>query len=373
MRPIIILVLILIFISGCQEKTFSENNSLKINLNYEFSLPEKWENPLINKIDIHDSLLTGICTNLQGNCGGSSGSNSVEAYCSDNPYLDCAEGDSCYVNPESPVCGVSHAELGDCYCLGDGICHDNFGEPIASPDCETCINGETQSCNLPYVPGTCGECNVGLKTCINNQWGSCEQIVDPVEEICDNGQDDDCDCVPDYTEVDCLTHLECNDEQCVEFPGGGINQCSIDLDCVAEEQICGDNNIQTPNDDGLNEICDGIDLGGEDCTTQGFDFGTLDCLTDCTGFDTSGCYDGGYNICNINGECVEVPGQGFDQCSSNNDCLVGSECGNGLAQPYLLEECDGYDLNGESCFSFGYSGGSLSCNADCTFNQNNCY
>ena len=67
--------------------------------------------------------------------------------------------------------------------------------------------------------------------------------------------------------------------------------CSFDnsfCDYSATEE-CGDNIIQTPNDDGLNEICDGIDLGGEDCTTQGFDFGTLDCLTDCTGFDTGGC------------------------------------------------------------------------------------
>jgi hypothetical protein len=37
------------------------------------------------------------------------------------------------------------------------------------------------------------------------------------------------------------------------------------------------------------EICDGTDLGGETCQTQGFDSGILGCLTDCSGYDTSGC------------------------------------------------------------------------------------
>jgi hypothetical protein len=37
------------------------------------------------------------------------------------------------------------------------------------------------------------------------------------------------------------------------------------------------------------EVCDGADLKGQDCTTQGFAGGTLACNTDCDGFDTSGC------------------------------------------------------------------------------------
>ena len=80
-----------------------------------------------------------------------------------------------------------------------------------------------------------------------------------------------------------------------------------------------------------------------------------------------------HSICNVNGECVSVPGFGENQCSVNIDCLPESGCGDGIVQPYLLEECDGLDLNFESCISLGYFGGILSCNLDCTFNQDNCY
>jgi hypothetical protein len=311
MRLIIISVLILVFISGCQEKTFSENNFLKINLeeSYEFSLPEKWKNPVFNKLDrslceayisgecvleleqgYYESTCLGpdaqqlcssgrICQVTETNCdnSGPSGwecgcedliSDDVQVYCSDNPSLDCSsifltttcenalygncQNGNCFVDLDSWVCG-STAYYGDCYCFGDSICHNTLGEPVSSPDCEALEMHNV--CNL-------------------------------------NGE-------------------------CVEVEGQGSDQCSSDNDCeIIEEK---------------------------------------------------------YNICNINGECVEVEGQGSDQCSSDNDCFAGSDCGNGIVQPYLFEECDGSDLNGESCFSFGYSGGSLSCNGDCTFNQNNCY
>jgi hypothetical protein len=45
-------------------------------------------------------------------------------------------------------------------------------------------------------------------------------------------------------------------------------------------------------------------------------------------------------------------------------------CGNGVVN--TGEQCDGSNLNGESCISRGYAGGSLSCNANCTFNTSSC-
>jgi len=52
---------------------------------------------------------------------------------------------------------------------------------------------------------------------------------------------------------------------------------------------CGDEKIQSPNDDGINEACDGSDLAGQTCIGLGFDVGTLACKADCTAFDTSAC------------------------------------------------------------------------------------
>ncbi len=53
---------------------------------------------------------------------------------------------------------------------------------------------------------------------------------------------------------------------------------------------CGDGVI------GGDEVCDGDDLGGADCTSEGFAGGTLACLEDCSGFDTSSC-DAAGNAC----------------------------------------------------------------------------
>ncbi|MCP4845724.1 MAG: hypothetical protein GY901_11605, partial [Actinomycetia bacterium] len=48
---------------------------------------------------------------------------------------------------------------------------------------------------------------------------------------------------------------------------------------------CGDGVIDPP------EVCDGNNLGGETCVSQGFSGGTLACSGDCLSFDTSGCFD----------------------------------------------------------------------------------
>lgn len=45
-------------------------------------------------------------------------------------------------------------------------------------------------------------------------------------------------------------------------------------------------------------------------------------------------------------------------------------CGNNIKE--INEECDGPDLGGYSCVSFGYSGGTLTCNSNCTFNTSQC-
>ncbi len=48
----------------------------------------------------------------------------------------------------------------------------------------------------------------------------------------------------------------------------------------------------------------------------------------------------------------------------------GAVCGNGIQEG--SEQCDGSDLNGQTCQSQGYSGGTLACTASCTFNTSGC-
>lgn len=49
---------------------------------------------------------------------------------------------------------------------------------------------------------------------------------------------------------------------------------------------------------------------------------------------------------------------------------ISQSCGNGVAEG--TEQCDGSDLAGATCVSRGFTGGTLSCNANCTFNTSSC-
>src|SRR3989344_7253425 len=45
-------------------------------------------------------------------------------------------------------------------------------------------------------------------------------------------------------------------------------------------------------------------------------------------------------------------------------------CGDGVMQNG--EECDGSNVNGQDCVSRGFSGGTLTCSSNCTFNTSQC-
>jgi hypothetical protein len=144
--------------------------------------------------------------------------------------------------------------------------------------------------------------------------------------------------------------------------------------------VCG-NGVQETT-----EVCDGADLAGQTCLTQGFDDGSLACLVDCTGFDTSLCTGPGPVCGNGQQEGTEVCDgldlagqtcltQGFDDGSLA--CLVdctgfdtslctgpGPVCGDG--QQEGAEVCDGAALGGRTCQDVGFYEGSLACLADCT-------
>ncbi len=110
----------------------------------------------------------------------------------------------------------------------------------------------------------------------------------------------------------------------------------VDFECGTGGPVCGNNTTET------GETCDGTDLNGETCQSQGFDTGTLACNSTCTAYDTSGC--------------------------SNNG---GPVCGNGVIE--TGEVCDGSNLGGETCVSQGFSGGTLACNGSCTgFDTSGC-
>lgn len=60
----------------------------------------------------------------------------------------------------------------------------------------------------------------------------------------------------------------------------------------------------------------------------------------------------------------------FANTSASTTASVKPICGNIVKEEG--EYCDNGDLNGQTCQSHGFSGGSLSCNSDCTFNTSGC-
>ena len=106
------------------------------------------------------------------------------------------------------------------------------------------------------------------------------------------------------------------------------NSCATE--CAEPVSTCGDGVVDA------GEECDGADPA---CTDLGFTGGFAFCGGDCT-IDTRGC--------------------------SNNT----ESCGNGVVD--IGEACDGNNLQGSDCTDFGYTGGTLSCNAGCGLDYSSC-
>lgn len=106
---------------------------------------------------------------------------------------------------------------------------------------------------------------------------------------------------------------------------------------------CGDNILNLS----LGEQCEGTNLNGSSCASVSniFNSGELGCYDTCL-FDLSRCTTSYY-------------------------------CGDGIITPLLGEQCDGSNMNGQSCISQGFSSGDLSCIApnktnQCSFNTSSC-
>jgi hypothetical protein len=150
---------------------------------------------------------------------------------------------------------------------------------------------------------------------------------------------------------------------------------------TSEAVVCGDGVVTGE------EKCDGMELAGEDCITQGFDTGTLACAADCN-YDTSACvaYECGNGVIEGAEACdgeelggEDCTSQGFDMgtlaCAGNCGGLDTSgcsdiACGNGVIEG--TEECDGASLGGQTCVTQGFDGGALACAGNCAFDTGSC-
>ena len=196
--------------------------------------------------------------------------------------------------------------------------------------------------SLLALPAGCGDDTGGQNQ--NNNTGDpvCgDGVLDPGEQ-CDNGSENS-DTNPDACRTSC------------------------------RDPYCGDGVVDT------GEQCDGSALAGETCASLGLgNHGTLTCA-DCT-FSDASCYTCGDGLLDP-GEacdgtafpddttCTTETGHPDGALSCTPDCQVDPSdchtCGNDALEVH--EQCDGSDLGTSTCASLGYDGGTLACNADCTY------
>ena len=212
---------------------------------------------------------------------------------------------------------------------------------VALPACSDDDSGNSGSCSgLENACETAGQtrCNEDtVQTCRDNGQGclvwtdtetcgehaACAGGMCQCADRCIPGEHQ---CVGDVLQG-CIQDAEgCafwSDEQDCSQEGGTCDD-SNGAQCVGGQPACGNGIVEE------GETCDGSELGGESCESQGFDGGTLACNDTCDGYDTSRCV---------------------------------TNCGNGVLDQG--ETCDGSELGGESCESQGFDGGTLACNDTC--------
>ena len=167
------------------------------------------------------------------------------------------------------------------------------------------------------------------------------------------------------------------------FLGGNLS-CTPNT-CLFDTSGCMNNPNVTCGDDmreGM-EVCDGADLDGQTCQSQGFMSGVLGCGQNCDGFDTSGCASCGDGVIGGDEECdgaalggATCLSEGFDggMITCKSDCTLDTSscraCGNMVRE--VDEECDFTDFGGETCESQGFGSGMLLCSGMCTIDTRNC-
>ncbi len=217
------------------------------------------------------------------------------------------------------ACGAGGCMRGIQYCeLGTwGVCSDTRG-----PTPESC-NGEDDNCDGRTDEGllrTCGSdvgaCQAGTQQCADGAWASCVESVAPVEESC-NEVDDNCD---GQTDEGC---------GCVE---GAVEDCGTDVGiCVKGTRTCTDNRwgacaggVQPAT-----ERCNGVD---DDCDGEADEAIILACGISATppcGLGAQQCVNGSLTSCEGNLDpSVEVCDGRDNNCDGTVDEAV-CECGTG--------------------------------------------
>jgi cysteine-rich repeat protein len=330
---------------------------------------------------------TGGCINYQNPCGNGKlevdsgeecdGSNLNAMACPFGGSLKCYSNCTydlrgCY--PPANFCGDGRIQPGE-QCdksipsgMNCSLLNSIFTGGNLRCDTNKCLY-DISSCTGAATSGSCGDGVVERPNSLgfNEQ---CDDMIGTEGKICS-------DINPALTgnELTC-TNCMYDTSKCIAISGGS----------------CGDGAKNQ-----LSEECDGTDLGSKTCKSLGYASGNLKCTYGCK-LDKSGCVSGPGTYCGdgtiqqpnsigFNEQCDGLNNLNNKQCSDfppytggslacYGDCTFDyAKCGGAApkcgdkVRNQLTEQCDDSDLLGQTCKSLGYASGNLKCYAPGTPNQ----
>ncbi len=283
--------------------------------------------------------------------------------------------------------------LGGATCVSEGF---DGGTLACNASCSSlvtsgCTTLPAQVCGDGARTGTeaCDGTSLGGATCVSEGFdggtlacnASCSSLVTTGCTLCGDGvldADESCD-GSDLGGSTCLSE---------GFDGGTLAcnaSCSslVTTGCITlPTDVCGDG-ARTGT-----EACDGPSLGGATCLSEGFDGGTLACNASCSSLVTTGCITLPTDVCgdgartgteacdggDLNGGSCASQGFVDGTLGCNADCSLDtsgcSRCGDGVLD--AEESCDGSVPASLDCSTESFVDGTLGCNADCSLDTSGC-
>lgn len=293
-------------------------------------------------------------------------------------FLDASDGPICIWSSDTEDCDrVFHADAAVCiaqrqcgfWCMVMATIAANLDNlqnvaGVAGQEClydADCSDGDLRSCGGSDV----GACTRGAQTCQSGQWGECEGVVEPSEELCDE-LDNDCDGISDNgfpvglpcdgpDGDDCLEGIyacteDGTDVRCPDETDTLVEDCysPSDEDCDGDED-CADDDC--PDGSGCcadwGEGCeDERTCAGGACTCGNYTCSGSEDFVSCP----QDCVDGSESEAESEDECVLVP-LGRDCDAGNPTARAGCCCGTILRYCYETGSIDGRDCatTGDPC------------------------
>ena len=301
-----------------------------------------------------------------------------EPFCGDdeiNGNEICEIGDSQPCQTQEGYNGYQECDP-DCMGWGECISEEHCGDGIINDgetceydiDCDEgyfcdncfceliteCESGDTQSCDT----GLSGICKSGTETCIDGFWsGECVQDNQPLDEICDNGLDDNCDGYTDCEDESCFQDSVCQEPQCETGQTQSCNTGQLGI-CLAGTQTCDGEGFWgscVQDNESTTEICD--DNLDNDC----------DGYTDC---DDSDCEQDEACFTPPEPYCGDGIVNGEEECEYDQDCGEGMICMGCVCESQPPEPvCGDYIVNGSEECDDGNTEDGDGCSANCTIEQ----